>query len=582
MADLFLSHVEEDSLLVQELGDALEAEGYSIWNYKRDARPVIDHRTQTRNAIAEAAGFVLLISPRSLENSLHVGREVSRAAELGKPFVPLLLDVPFAEFAERQPTWEEALAGAVAIRIPPEGPAGIVPAIAGSLRELGVKPSIPTALLEERRRPAPETAPGSHVASTFDLALSYFDRDFLIATELADALEAEGYSIWYYDRDVLRGKPPDRTPFASTSPAGACSEEAGAVAELTAQLVEDAVNRGGTEIQIEPHEADSLIRIRTDGVLQEFMRVPKQIHEGLIDQLRALSDAVHQVRTEPTAYGESAVVNLFDGDAVQRAIGQAAALVMIVRRDPAGVPRFPPGLPTSGALGKPLLLVELGMGTPVAGPDELAWPAPTGSVILEMPAGVSGPCMATLLGRLQDMGIRPRHRTMRIQLVLGDITEQKVDAIVNAANSTLMGGGGVDGEIHHRGGPQILQECKQIRRERYPEGLPTGAAVATSGGRLPAAWVIHTVGPVFSHTEDGSRLLASCHTEALRVADELGAKSVAFPAISTGTFGYPVALAAPVAVKAVKDATTRVEQVRFVLFDRAAYEAFERALRAAD
>lgn len=168
---------------------------------------------------------------------------------------------------------------------------------------------------------------------------------------------------------------------------------------------------------------------------------------------------------------------------------------------------------------------------------------------------------------------------MRIELVKGDITEQQVDAVVNAANSSLLGGGGVDGAIHRKGGPDILAECKRIRAETHPEGLPTGQAVATIGGRLPARWVIHTVGPVFSKSEDRSRLLASCHTEALRVADELGATSVAFPAISTGVYGYPLELAAPVAVQAVRDADTKVEEVRFVLFDDRAYSAFERALR---
>lgn len=170
---------------------------------------------------------------------------------------------------------------------------------------------------------------------------------------------------------------------------------------------------------------------------------------------------------------------------------------------------------------------------------------------------------------------------MRIELVQGDITQQQVDAIVNAANSSLMGGGGVDGAIHRRGGPEILAECRRIRAERYPQGLPTGRAVATSAGRLPARWVIHTVGPVFSRTEDRSALLASCHTESLRVADELGARSVAFPAISTGVYGYPVQLAAPVAVRAVREADTNVELVRFVLFDRGTYEAFRQALEAA-
>jgi O-acetyl-ADP-ribose deacetylase (regulator of RNase III) len=166
-----------------------------------------------------------------------------------------------------------------------------------------------------------------------------------------------------------------------------------------------------------------------------------------------------------------------------------------------------------------------------------------------------------------------------IALVKGDITAQDVDAIVNAANSSLMGGGGVDGAIHRRGGPEILDECRRIRATTHQQGLPPGRAVATTAGKLPARWVIHTVGPVYSKTEDRAHLLASCHSDSLRVADELGARSVAFPAISTGVYGYPLERAAPVAIGAVRDATTTVEEVRFVLFDDAAYEAFDRALR---
>jgi O-acetyl-ADP-ribose deacetylase len=169
-----------------------------------------------------------------------------------------------------------------------------------------------------------------------------------------------------------------------------------------------------------------------------------------------------------------------------------------------------------------------------------------------------------------------------IVLVRGDITEQEVDAVVNAANSSLMGGGGVDGAIHRKGGPAILEECRRIRAERFPEGLPTGQAVATTAGNLPARWVIHTVGPVYAKSEDRSGLLASCHVESLRVADELGARTVAFPAISTGVYGYPIEEAAPVAVDAVRAADTRVEEVLFVLFDQATHEAFSRAVEAFD
>jgi O-acetyl-ADP-ribose deacetylase len=166
----------------------------------------------------------------------------------------------------------------------------------------------------------------------------------------------------------------------------------------------------------------------------------------------------------------------------------------------------------------------------------------------------------------------------RIVLATGDITKQQADAIVNAANSSLMGGGGVDGAIHRAGGPDILEECKKIRQDRYPDGLPTGKAVATTGGNLPARWVIHTVGPVYAKSEDRSGLLASCHTESLSVADELGARTVAFPAISTGVYGYPIGDAAAVAVKAVAQARTAVDEVRFVLFDDGALRAFESAL----
>jgi O-acetyl-ADP-ribose deacetylase (regulator of RNase III) len=171
---------------------------------------------------------------------------------------------------------------------------------------------------------------------------------------------------------------------------------------------------------------------------------------------------------------------------------------------------------------------------------------------------------------------------MRIELVKGDITHQEIDVIVNAANSSLMGGGGVDGAIHRKGGPDILEECKKVRAELYPNGLPTGKAVATAAGNLPARWVIHTVGPVYSKSEDRSHLLASCHTESLAVADELGARSVAFPAISTGVYGYPLEEAALVAMAAVRGARTDVQEVRFVLFDDAAYAAYERALTAVE
>ncbi|GHE71567.1 macro domain-containing protein [Streptomyces spiralis] len=164
--------------------------------------------------------------------------------------------------------------------------------------------------------------------------------------------------------------------------------------------------------------------------------------------------------------------------------------------------------------------------------------------------------------------------TTTITLVRGDITRQSADAIVNAANSSLLGGGGVDGAIHRRGGPAILEECRALRASRYGRGLPTGQAVATTAGELDARWVIHTVGPVYGVSGSDPSLLASCYTESLRVADELGARTVAFPAISAGAYGWPMDDAARVAVEAVREADTAVEEVRFVLFDAGAYEAF--------
>jgi O-acetyl-ADP-ribose deacetylase (regulator of RNase III) len=167
---------------------------------------------------------------------------------------------------------------------------------------------------------------------------------------------------------------------------------------------------------------------------------------------------------------------------------------------------------------------------------------------------------------------------MRIELVNGDITEQRADAIVNAANSGLLGGGGVDGAIHRRGGRAILDACRALRAGSLPDGLPTGQAVATTAGDLAARWVIHTVGPVYSRAQDRSDLLASCYRESLRVADELGARSVAFPAVSAGVYGWPMDDAARIAVGTVAGTRTTVDDVRFVLFGAEAYTAFERAL----
>jgi O-acetyl-ADP-ribose deacetylase len=162
---------------------------------------------------------------------------------------------------------------------------------------------------------------------------------------------------------------------------------------------------------------------------------------------------------------------------------------------------------------------------------------------------------------------------MRIEAAQGDITTQQVDAIVNAANSSLLGGGGVDGAIHRAAGPELLRACRPLG------GCPTGDARATPGFRLPARWVIHTVGPVWSGGgRDEPARLASCYRRSLEVADELGARSVAFPAISTGAYGYPPLDAARVAVETLRATPSRVELVRLVAFDGATLRLYEELL----
>lgn len=165
----------------------------------------------------------------------------------------------------------------------------------------------------------------------------------------------------------------------------------------------------------------------------------------------------------------------------------------------------------------------------------------------------------------------------RVVVSIGDITEQEVDAIVNAANSTLMGGAGVDGAIHDKGGKTILEECKKIR-EQYPDGLPTGEAVITTAGDLPAEYVIHTVGPIFgNHGGDEDRLLAACYRNSLRLAAEYDLKTIAFPAISTGAYGFPKTEAAKIASTTVREflhGTSSIVEVRLVFFDQQDMLAF--------
>jgi O-acetyl-ADP-ribose deacetylase (regulator of RNase III) len=166
----------------------------------------------------------------------------------------------------------------------------------------------------------------------------------------------------------------------------------------------------------------------------------------------------------------------------------------------------------------------------------------------------------------------------RVTVVVGDITKQDVEAIVNAANSSLLGGGGVDGAIHRAGGPAILEECREIRRTRFPQGLPTGEAVVTTGGNLQALYVIHTVGPIYrEHGGNEAELLANCYHNSLTLAVEKNVTSVAFPSIATGVYGYPRAEAADISSRTIENflSTDRqLKEVRLVFFQAGDAEVF--------
>ncbi len=168
--------------------------------------------------------------------------------------------------------------------------------------------------------------------------------------------------------------------------------------------------------------------------------------------------------------------------------------------------------------------------------------------------------------------------TGRVIVKTGDITKEAVDAIVNAANGSLMGGGGVDGAIHRAGGPEILKECKDIRRVEYPDGLPTGQAVITTAGKMAAKHVIHAVGPVYgSGGKDKAELLAACYRNSLSLAAEKGLKTIAFPAISTGIYGYPLVEAAKVSSAAIEkflSADKSIQEVRLVFFSPSDADTF--------
>ncbi|BDY13269.1 O-acetyl-ADP-ribose deacetylase [Hydrogenimonas cancrithermarum] len=169
---------------------------------------------------------------------------------------------------------------------------------------------------------------------------------------------------------------------------------------------------------------------------------------------------------------------------------------------------------------------------------------------------------------------------MGIHVKTGDITKERACAIVNAANSSLMGGGGVDGAIHRAGGPAILEACREIRRTKYPDGLPTGEAVATTAGDLPAKYVVHTVGPIWGRCGDRcDELLANAYGNSLKVAAELGCDSVVFPAISTGVYGFPPERAAQIAYRTVREFLKEHPgmEVTFIFHSPQSREIFERA-----
>ena len=178
------------------------------------------------------------------------------------------------------------------------------------------------------------------------------------------------------------------------------------------------------------------------------------------------------------------------------------------------------------------------------------------------------------------MSHNPEHSFLagRVRIVVGDITRQDVTAIVNAANWTLLGGGGVDGAIHDAGGPAILKACEEIRRTTYPKGLPTGEAVITTGGNLLAKYVIHTVGPIYGRDpENQAELLASCYRNSLSLSHDHQVTSIAFPSISTGAFGYPKIEAARIASAAIKEflaGDEQIEQVRLVFFQQSDARVF--------
>jgi O-acetyl-ADP-ribose deacetylase len=186
---------------------------------------------------------------------------------------------------------------------------------------------------------------------------------------------------------------------------------------------------------------------------------------------------------------------------------------------------------------------------------------------LRYPFVIFGFCIGT---SMNQQSLPKTFLSGRVRILVGDITSQNVDAIVNAANRTLLGGGGVDGAIHRRGGPRILEECRKLRASHFPQGLPTGEAVLTSAGALPAKYVIHAVGPIVRGREPDSALLASCYRNSLALAAESHLRSIAFPAISTGAYGYPREDAAPVVSSTIESflrEPTSITEVRLVFYD---------------
>lgn len=550
---------------------------------------ILDPRAPLQN-VPRVQGFVALVSPASVRSKRFMA-EVHAAFSSQIPVVPFLLGI-----TPEQLRWTIPLADTVApVAAAGTISSGIIDQALAALQRLGIEPSVG---VTRPRSPSvtvslvvPRTTSGTSAADVF---VSHGQSDSFVATSLVDALEGARYTAWCYGRDALLDTPQGDANSTKRNSAEQVVGES-PVVEMANNILKQAVVEGASEIHMDPAERDLQIQFNVGGMLREMMRAPRAVQSALLSRIKILShmDIAEKRRpqmsrfgfsvggktfdlhafTLPTPFGEKVVIQILDPRIALDCIGNARSVIAVVSQHAMDDDQLNAHIEAARSSGKPVLSVLSEVDQRQQLPETLAR---VETAISVPPEGLSTEHVRSLVDALSDLGIGPTG--LRLEVALGDITEQRVDAIVNAANSTLLGGGGVDGAIHSRGGPEILQECKKLRDNEYPQGLPVGRTVATTAGRLPARWVVHAAGPQYSETEDRSHLLASCYTEALHNADRLGATSVAFPAISTGAFGYPVEQAARIAIRAIKEVDTKVEMVRFVLFDRATYDEFEQAL----